>query len=228
MVPGSTRPPGEHAPVGAEAEFHVRQVQLDRDGMGRRGRYSGEIVVAHPRPSLVALPGQQVGAGQWPGGAACQPSYLPVQCCAMAPYRIRTFGDPVLKRRADEVTEIDGRIARLAEDMYITMKEAHGLGLGGTPSGRLPPAVRLRDRQERPAHDCQPGDRESGRGMGARGGLPVGPGAVFREPRPKHVHIKGLRPRRPRGVHRGGRAGGDALPARDGPPGRAAAPGVAR
>ena len=58
-----------------------------------------------------------------------------VQCCAMAPYRIRTFGDPVLKQRAKEVTEIDGRIARLAEDMYTTMKEAHGLGLAAPQVG---------------------------------------------------------------------------------------------
>jgi peptide deformylase len=53
----------------------------------------------------------------------------------MAPYRIRTFGDPVLKRRAEEVAEIDGRIARLAEDMYLTMKEAHGLGLAAPQVG---------------------------------------------------------------------------------------------
>jgi peptide deformylase len=61
--------------------------------------------------------------------------HLPVQCCAMAPYRIRTFGDPVLKRRALEVTEIDGRIARLAEEMHATMKEAHGLGLAAPQVG---------------------------------------------------------------------------------------------
>jgi peptide deformylase len=53
----------------------------------------------------------------------------------MAPYRIRTFGDPVLKRRAAEVSEIDGRIARLAEDMHVTMKEAHGLGLAAPQVG---------------------------------------------------------------------------------------------
>ena len=53
----------------------------------------------------------------------------------MAPYRIRTFGDPVLRRRADAVVEIDGRIARLAEDMHITMKEAHGLGLAAPQVG---------------------------------------------------------------------------------------------
>ncbi len=82
---------------------------------------------ADGRSELAAGPGRP-----WHG---LRPPYLPVQCCAMAPYRIRTFGDPVLKRRADEVTEIDGRIARLAEDMYITMKEAHGLGLAAPQVG---------------------------------------------------------------------------------------------
>lgn len=53
----------------------------------------------------------------------------------MAPFRIRTFGDPVLKRRAEEVTEIDGRIAHLAEDMHATMKEARGLGLAAPQVG---------------------------------------------------------------------------------------------
>jgi peptide deformylase len=53
----------------------------------------------------------------------------------MAEYRIRTFGDPVLKRRSQEVTEIDGRLARLAEDMYATLKEAHGLGLAAPQVG---------------------------------------------------------------------------------------------
>ena len=53
----------------------------------------------------------------------------------MAAYRIRTFGDPVLKQRAEEVTEIDGRIARLAEEMHVSMKEAHGVGLAAPQIG---------------------------------------------------------------------------------------------
>ena len=53
----------------------------------------------------------------------------------MAAYRIRTFGDPVLKRRAEEVTDIDGRIAQLAEEMHATLKEAHGLGLAAPQVG---------------------------------------------------------------------------------------------
>jgi peptide deformylase len=53
----------------------------------------------------------------------------------MAGYRIRTFGDPVLKRRSEEVGEIDGRIAQLAQEMYTTMREANGLGLAAPQVG---------------------------------------------------------------------------------------------
>jgi peptide deformylase len=53
----------------------------------------------------------------------------------MAGYRLRTFGDPVLKRRAEEVTEINGRIAHLAQEMLVTMHEARGLGLAAPQVG---------------------------------------------------------------------------------------------
>ena len=47
----------------------------------------------------------------------------------MAAYQIRLFGDPVLTQRASEVTDIDGKLVQLAEDMVATMHDAHGLGL---------------------------------------------------------------------------------------------------
>jgi len=53
----------------------------------------------------------------------------------MAPYAIRIFGDPVLKQRAAEVTDIDGRLARLAQDMITTMYEAPGAGLAAPQVG---------------------------------------------------------------------------------------------
>jgi peptide deformylase len=53
----------------------------------------------------------------------------------MAPYAIRIFGDPVLKQRAAEVTDIDGRLARLAADMITTMYEAPGVGLAAPQVG---------------------------------------------------------------------------------------------
>jgi peptide deformylase len=37
--------------------------------------------------------------------------------------KIRTFGDPVLKTKAQKVTDIDGRVARLVDDMFDTLYE---------------------------------------------------------------------------------------------------------
>ena len=53
----------------------------------------------------------------------------------MAPYEIRLIGDPVLKRRATEVTDVDGDLAKLVEDMVVTMSEAPGVGLAAPQVG---------------------------------------------------------------------------------------------
>jgi peptide deformylase len=53
----------------------------------------------------------------------------------MPPYDIRIFGDPVLKQRAAEITEIDGKLARLADDMIVTLHDAPGLGLAAPQIG---------------------------------------------------------------------------------------------
>lgn len=53
----------------------------------------------------------------------------------MSPHSIRTFGDPVLKTKAADVTEIDGRFIRLYEDMLTTMYEAPGIGLAAPQVG---------------------------------------------------------------------------------------------
>jgi peptide deformylase len=52
-----------------------------------------------------------------------------------APYAIRIVGDPVLTQRAGEVTDIDGRLAKLAEDMLETMYDAPGVGLAAPQIG---------------------------------------------------------------------------------------------
>jgi peptide deformylase len=54
---------------------------------------------------------------------------------APAPYEIRVFGDPVLKQRAAEVADIDGRLAQLADDMIATMRAAPGVGLAAPQVG---------------------------------------------------------------------------------------------
>jgi peptide deformylase len=53
----------------------------------------------------------------------------------MAPYSIRVVGDPVLRQRAAKVTTIDGRLAKLAEDMLATMYDAPGVGLAAPQIG---------------------------------------------------------------------------------------------
>ncbi|HVL27070.1 MAG TPA: peptide deformylase [Acidimicrobiales bacterium] len=53
----------------------------------------------------------------------------------MAPYDIRVFGDPVLVTPARDVTEIDGDLVRLADDMLETMYEAPGVGLAAPQIG---------------------------------------------------------------------------------------------
>ena len=53
----------------------------------------------------------------------------------MTTFAIRQFGDPVLRQRAREVTELDGELARLADTMLETMREAHGVGLAAPQIG---------------------------------------------------------------------------------------------
>ena len=52
-----------------------------------------------------------------------------------APYRIRHYGGPVLKQVAKEVTDIDGALVRLVEDMLETMYDEPGLGLAAPQVG---------------------------------------------------------------------------------------------
>ena len=53
----------------------------------------------------------------------------------MATHTIRVFGDPVLKRPAAPVTDVDGALAKLVDAMYETMYEAPGVGLAAPQVG---------------------------------------------------------------------------------------------
>jgi peptide deformylase len=53
----------------------------------------------------------------------------------VATFPIRTFGDPVLKQRCAEVTEIDDALRRLVDGMIQTMYEAPGVGLAANQVG---------------------------------------------------------------------------------------------
>jgi peptide deformylase len=54
---------------------------------------------------------------------------------AMAGYDIRVFGDPVLRTVASDVTNVDGALVKLTEDMIQTMYDAPGLGLAAPQVG---------------------------------------------------------------------------------------------
>lgn len=51
-------------------------------------------------------------------------------------YDIRYYGDPVLRKTADQVTNIGGELVSLAEGMVETLSRAKGLGLAAPQVGR--------------------------------------------------------------------------------------------
>lgn len=50
---------------------------------------------------------------------------------------ILQFGNPILREQCEEVTEFDGKLWELLDDMYDTMLEAEGIGLAAPQIGVL-------------------------------------------------------------------------------------------
>src|SRR3954463_2515753 len=69
-------------------------------------------------------------AGTFPMDMRSRSSLTP-----MSTYPVRVFGDPVLKQKAKDVTDIDGRLARFVDTMVDTMYEASGVGLAAPQVG---------------------------------------------------------------------------------------------
>lgn len=107
-----------------------------------------------------------------------------------APYDIRLIGDPVLRQRAGEVTDIDGKLARLADDMLATMYEAPGVGLAAPQVG-VQKRLFVYDVGEGPQVIVNPVVSEArGEWVYDEGCLSI-PGLVFELVRPKEVHLVG-------------------------------------
>ena len=107
-----------------------------------------------------------------------------------APYEIRVIGDPVLRARAAEVTDIDGKLAKLADDMLTTMYEAPGLGLAAPQVG-VQKRLFVYDVGEGPMTIVNPEIVERrGEWTYDEGCLSI-PGLAFELVRPKEVHLKG-------------------------------------
>lgn len=107
-----------------------------------------------------------------------------------APYDIRRIGDPVLRQRAAEVTEVDGRLVRLAEDMIETMYDAPGVGLAGPQVG-VQKRIFVYDVGDGPHTVINPEIRESDGEWGYEEGCLSIPGLAFELVRPKVVHLVG-------------------------------------
>jgi peptide deformylase len=108
-------------------------------------------------------------------------------------YAIRMFGDPVLKQRAAEVTDIDASLARLATDMVDTMRAAPGLGLAAPQVGvqkRLF-VYELPERDDGPKTLINPVISESSGEWEYEEGCLSVPGLYFDIVRPKQIHITG-------------------------------------
>ncbi|HZQ29298.1 MAG TPA: peptide deformylase [Acidimicrobiales bacterium] len=108
----------------------------------------------------------------------------------MATYRIRVYGDPVLKQRAADVTDIDGTLHKLVEDMVETMYAAPGAGLAAPQVG-VQKRLFVYDAGEGPRAIVNPTIAESrGEWTYEEGCLSV-PGLYWPIVRPKEVHLTG-------------------------------------
>lgn len=104
---------------------------------------------------------------------------------------IRTVGDPVLRQVAAEITDVDDRLVRLTEQMFVTMYEAPGIGLA---------APQIGVQQRLFVYDVGDGEQHvlvnpeivesEGEWLYEEGCLSI-PGLSFEIVRPKIVHLRG-------------------------------------
>ena len=107
-------------------------------------------------------------------------------------YTIRTFGDPVLKTKAAAVTDIDGKIARLVDDMFTTLYDSDsGIGLAAPPIG-VQKQIFVWDMDDQPMVVINPEIVESrGEWLYDEGCLSI-PGLYVEMVRPNEVLMRGL------------------------------------
>lgn len=108
----------------------------------------------------------------------------------MAAYEIRIIGDPVLRQKARDVTDVDAALVRLVDDMLETMYAAPGLGLAAPQVG-VQKRLFVWDLGDGPQAIVNPEIVESdGEWVFEEGCLSV-PGLSWEIVRPKIVHVVG-------------------------------------
>jgi len=107
-------------------------------------------------------------------------------------YKIRTYGDPVLKTKAAPVDDVDGKIIRLVDSMFETLVEAeNGLALAAPQIG-VQKQVVVWDFGEDPLAIINPEVVEAdGEWLYDEGCLSI-PGLYVEMLRPKQVLVRGV------------------------------------
>ena len=107
-------------------------------------------------------------------------------------FSIRLFGDPVLKSKAAPVTDIDGKLVRLVDDMFDTLYESElGIALAAPQIG-VQKQVFVWDLDEHPMVVFNPEIVESsGEWVYDEGCLSI-PGLYVEMVRPKQVLLRGV------------------------------------
>ncbi len=107
-------------------------------------------------------------------------------------YKIRTYGDPVLKSKAMKVADVDGKVIRLVEDMFDTLVDSgNGLALAAPQIG-VQKQVVVWDLGEDPLAIINPEIIESdGEWVFDEGCLSI-PGLYVEMLRPKQVLVRGV------------------------------------
>ncbi|MGH9109506.1 MAG: peptide deformylase [Acidimicrobiales bacterium] len=104
---------------------------------------------------------------------------------------IRQYGDPVLKQVTRDVDEVDGRVAKLVDDMFETMYEAPGAGLAANQVG-VQRRIFVYDVGEGPRVVINPRIVESSGEWEYEEGCLSVPGLSWTITRPNLVHLVGL------------------------------------
>ncbi len=107
-------------------------------------------------------------------------------------FSIRTYGDPVLKSKAAPVTDVDGKLIRLVDDMFDTLYESDlGIALAAPQIG-VQKQVFVWELDDRPMVVFNPEIVESsGEWVYDEGCLSI-PGLYVEMVRPKQVLLKGI------------------------------------
>jgi peptide deformylase len=107
-------------------------------------------------------------------------------------YQIRTYGDPVLKTKAAAVTDINGKVARLVDDMFDTLYESDsGIALAAPQIG-VQKQIFVWDVEDEQMAIINPQIVESsGEWVYDEGCLSI-PGLYVEMLRPNHVLVRGF------------------------------------